>query len=471
MALSDLSLKNVYRSGKDDLLKDFYIPVLLEAKYYDRAVGYFSTSLIAYALKGISSIVKNDGRMRLVVGCPLDQDEFDALKEGNELRSVSKILHSELDKIIESSVSKIEKTRLHLFMMLIATNRLEMKFAFKPKGMYHEKIGIIRDENDNKILFHGSANETINAIRPDLNYESIAVYRNWNPEIYSSYAQEFENGFEELWGGKDKNIMTIDMPSDVYEKISQAYVKSVTQVIEAGYDEIADISELFEEREYNYPVIPKTLNGNPFKVFEHQTEALKNWFSNGRAGLFRLATGSGKTITSMYGVSTIFEKSKRPRKMLFVVAVPYQALAEQWVKELALFNMKPIKCFGSKVGWEDKLSNSINLLQSGNVEFVSVVVVNRTLVSSRFKSLILRMSEENIVFVGDECHRHATEKIMASLPKASFKMGLSATPYLEDEELQYEGPNAEKEMLTGYYGNVVADYSLTQALSSGILTP
>ena len=54
-SLEKLNIKSVYRSGKDNLLKDFYIPVLNTAKYYDRAVGYFSTSLISYALKVISS--------------------------------------------------------------------------------------------------------------------------------------------------------------------------------------------------------------------------------------------------------------------------------------------------------------------------------------------------------------------------------------------------------------------------------
>lgn len=468
--LKSIKLKSVYRSGKDDLLKDFYIPALKTAKFYDRAVGYFSTSLISYALKGISSIVKNNGRMRLVIGHPLEEDEFEALKEGEDLKSISLVLSKELDKVIEDASLKIEQARLKLFTMLIATNKLEIKFAFKPKGMYHEKIGIIKDVNNNKILFHGSANETTSAISPDLNFESIAVYKSWNKETYVEYATDFEIGFEELWTGNDSYIHTIDMPSELYAKIIELYKKNAGIDFINDFDEVELINELSVQRENNYPQIPEYIKGNKFTIFEHQQEALKHWFANDGKGLFRLATGSGKTITAMFGLTTIFTRASLPRKMLAIVAVPYQALAEQWVKELALFNMKPIKCFNSIKHWETKLSDTINLLQNGIIEFASLVVVNRTLGSPRFQSLISRINERNIFFIGDECHRHATENMVRHLPNSSYRMGLSATPYIDGSDFEFDGPNIEKELLTRYYGNVIADYSLAEALANGILT-
>lgn len=469
--LKDINLKSVYRTGKDDLLKDFYLPALKHAKFYDRAVGYFSTSLLAYALKGISSIVQNDGKMRLIVGYPLDDEEFEALKEGENLKSISKILNLELEKIIDNASTGIEKSRLQLFSLLIATNRLQMKFAFKAKGMYHEKIGIIKDTQGNRVLFHGSANETTNAINPDLNFESITVYKSWQPKVYKEYASNFEIGFDDLWGGNDNNIFTIDMPSGMYEKISKLYRDKSTIINESSYDEIKLISDLKVVTDNHYPVIPTSIKDNKFQIYAHQREALQNWFSLGKKGLFRLATGSGKTITAMYGISTIFNEA-RPCKMLLVVAVPYQALAEQWVEELALFNMKPIKCFSSKQSWENKLSDKISLLQNGDIEFLSVVVVNRTLTTKRFFSMISRIKNENIFFVGDECHHHANANAQNYLLRASFRMGLSATPFIDDEDWEYDDePNVEKELLTEFYGNVVAEYSLANALADGILTP
>ncbi|MCP4987630.1 MAG: DEAD/DEAH box helicase family protein [Colwellia sp.] len=454
------------------MLKDFYIPALKHAKYYDRAVGYFSTSLLAYALKGISSIVKNDGAMRLIVGYPLEEEEFEALKEGDNLKLISDTLSLELEKILENASTGIEQSRLQIFTLLVATNRLKLKFAFKVKGMYHEKIGIIKDENGNKVLFHGSANETTNAINPDLNFESITVYKSWQKEIYTEYAEDFEKGLEDLWAGIDDNIITIDMPSEMYEKISNSYRDKSILINDFDFDEIKLISELGFVRDNHYPIIPKSINGQKFGIYKHQEEALKEWFSHGRKGLFRLATGSGKTITAMYGVSTIFEKACRPRKMLLVVAVPYQTLAEQWFKELSLFNMKPIKCFNSRQSWENKLSDRLTLLQNGNIDFVSVIVVNRTLMTQRFNSLITRINKESIFFVGDECHHHANENAKKYLPAADFRMGLSATPFIDDEDWEYDDePNTQKELLTEYYGNIVAEYGLANALADGILAP
>ncbi len=470
--LQNLNLKSVYRSGNDDLLNDFYIPALKHAKYYDRAVGYFSTSLLAYALKGISSIVSNNGKMRLIVGHPLDEEEFDALKEGDDLKLISNILTLELDKIIENADTGIEQSRFQLFSLLVATNRLQMKFAFKIKGMYHEKIGVIKDKNGNKVLFFGSANETTNAINPDLNYESITVYKSWQQETYKEYATEFEIGFEDLWSGNDSNIITVDMPSEMYEKISKTYRDKSEIINNAQFDEVKLIKELRKIKDNHYPIIPNSINGKKFEIYKHQGAALSEWFSHGKKGLFRLATGSGKTITAMYGVSTIFEKSTRPRKMLFIVAVPYQTLAEQWVKELSIFNMKPIKCFNSRQSWENKLSDRITLLQNGDIEFVSVVVVNRTLMTQRFKSIIGRINKESIFFVGDECHHHANENALSYLPDAEFRMGLSATPFIDDEDWEYDDePNIEKDLLTEFYGNIVAEYDLANALADGILTP
>jgi hypothetical protein len=254
-SLKSIEIKRVYRSGKDNLLSDFYLPVLQTAKYYDRAVGYFSTSLIAYALKGISAIVKNDGKIRLVVGHPLEEDEFEALKEGKALDVISDILSDELTKIMDGCVTRLEKERLKLFMLLVATNRIEMKFAFKVKGMYHEKIGIVIDDFGDKILFHGSANETKNAIYPDLNFESIAVYRSWESGIYKDYALDFEKGFEDLWLGLDDSVYTIDMPSEIYQKISDQYRKNGDNLKEPFVNEL-DLESLIRKcANSKYPLI------------------------------------------------------------------------------------------------------------------------------------------------------------------------------------------------------------------------
>jgi hypothetical protein len=59
--LRSLKLKAVYRSDEDNILEDFYIPALSVATSYQRAVGYFSATMLSYAAQGLSAFVDNKG--------------------------------------------------------------------------------------------------------------------------------------------------------------------------------------------------------------------------------------------------------------------------------------------------------------------------------------------------------------------------------------------------------------------------
>jgi len=470
--LRDLNLKSVYRSGRDDLLNDFYIPLISNATYYDRAVGYFSTSLLQYALKGISKIAINGGKIRIIVGYPLDDDEYEALSAGKLLKQTQKKIDADFEVFLSLERNNLENLRLNFFTMLVASGILELKFACKKAGMYHEKMGIVKDLLGNKVLFQGSANETTNAINPDLNFESLTVFRSWDTLNYDEYAKPFENGFEDLWSGKEKNIFTLDMPSESYERIRAAYKKNkeyIDEITSIEFDESFQNDIFCSSMEKGYPKIPSNIGNSVFKPHPHQENALKNWFDNDKKGLLKLATGSGKTITAMYGFTRIFNIAASPRKMFVLIAVPYQALAEQWSAELKLFSVNPIKCFYSRDIWDEKLNNSISLLINGDLEFVCAVVVNKTLLTDHFKAIISRVPSGNLFFIGDECHRHASFKTISQLPSAAFKMGLSATPYIDHED-EFEELNEEKNALIQYYGEVVSEYSLADALADNVLT-
>ena len=58
MSLQDRKIKTEYRSLIDNVIQDFYIPLLSEAISYRRAVGFFSSSALAEITKGIAAIAK-----------------------------------------------------------------------------------------------------------------------------------------------------------------------------------------------------------------------------------------------------------------------------------------------------------------------------------------------------------------------------------------------------------------------------
>ena len=47
MSFSDCVIKSEYRSLIDNVVQDFYLPILHEAVSYKRAVGFFSSSALA----------------------------------------------------------------------------------------------------------------------------------------------------------------------------------------------------------------------------------------------------------------------------------------------------------------------------------------------------------------------------------------------------------------------------------------
>jgi len=69
------------------------------------------------------------------------------------------------------------------------------------------------------------------------------------------------------------------------------------------------------------------------------------------------------------------------------------------------------------------------------------------------------------MWVGDECHQHSSIALSEALPAhAKMRLGLSATPkhYLDQ---------TATDQLTGYYGEIVDTYSLSDALRNDVLTP
>ena len=86
--LCDRAWKLKYTPDDGDLVRLFYIPALEDAERYDRLTGYFNANALRLAARGIEGLVRNDGRMRLIVGCTLEPPEIAAIEKGEQLREL-----------------------------------------------------------------------------------------------------------------------------------------------------------------------------------------------------------------------------------------------------------------------------------------------------------------------------------------------------------------------------------------------
>ena len=461
VSLRDIQLKGVYRTAADSLIRDFYIPFLAKSCQYDRAVGYFSSSMLIEAAFGLSGLIKNGGRMRLVIGHPLSEEDFASVKKGASLARIQDQILKDLLHVLESAGSERAVHSLELLSWMVATDSLEIRYAFKRVGMYHEKIGIMTDGERNKLVFHGSANESASALLPTRNFESLAVYPSWNQEIFDEYGKPFVEGFESLWRGDTKYVISIPVPSAVYEQLANYRVErhgppdlELEAALVAPGEGTSNTSRT--------PMLPATLGGERYTLRPHQVDALRHWKANGYAGIFALATGSGKTITALHAASRFVQQGSA---IALVISVPYQVLAEQWCDVMHLFGMRPIKAFYSRDKWELDLREEVSAFVAGSLRFMSVVVVNETLSSEHFRATLSEIPNDRLMFVGDECHHHAGPNWLDKIPvNAGFRLGMSATPW-------NPGQLEKRKVLEELYGPVVASYSLRDALANEVLCP
>ena len=462
--LKDLSLKAVYRSESDNILTDFYIPVLSVAKTYDRAVGFFSAATLSHAAQGLAAFINNGEKMRLIVGAFVDDQDVTAIEHGYELRGINERLTEQFLHVLKNVSDHLFEQRLQALSYLVAAGLLDVRVAVKRRGMYHEKIGIITDHQGDQVVFQGSANETPQGLLPDFNFESINVFRCWQP-AYAEYYEPYLTGFETLWNKKSKNAIVLDFPDAVKEhliRIAKDCRLPDPATETAAWEHTRQANTLQRPTTPTAPTIPLTLGDVPFQLFEHQKKALADWRKHSFQGIMALATGAGKTITSLYGATKMYEGLKR---LFVIIAVPYQNLADQWCTVAREFNMSPIQCYGSMDSWHDDLRATIDLFNSRAQRFAVAVVVNRTLLGDAFQELLREIPGDQLLFIGDECHHHATINSATALPaSAAYRLGLSATP-------EHGFNTAADQRLQQFYGTVVARYTLAEALNDGVLTP
>ena len=210
MSFVDLDLKPEYRSLLDDVIRDFYIPVLKRASMYQRAVGFFSSSALLELSTGICGLVENGGKIQLIASPKLSADDIEAINDGIKRRD--EVIEEALLRELREPKGKFEEVRLNLLSNLIAAGRLDIKIAFLESdnaiGMFHEKLGLMYDSENNIIAFSGSMNESANAFTT--NYEAIDVFTSWSKDEDRVFSKQ--SAFNAMWNDYEPSIRVLDFP-------------------------------------------------------------------------------------------------------------------------------------------------------------------------------------------------------------------------------------------------------------------
>lgn len=449
MSFTELSLLKHYKTYKNNIVKEFYTPVLQEAVLYQRSVGFFSSTALIELSKGLSGIVKNGGKIQFIVSPYLSKEDVEAINKGYEKK---KIIEDALLREYKEPENYFQEERFNLLAHLIEEGHLEIKVAFTPPnkstGMYHEKVGIVEDRDGNKIVFTGSLNETINAFYN--NYESIVVFTSW--EESKQYAEEMQEDFDLLWNNNDENLEIIEFPDVIKERIKVNRKESVNYNI----DEEEKIEEVKLKK--GIPHIP-----DGFELRDYQKEAIDKWAAQDYQGIFDMATGTGKTYTGLGAATRLYEDKGR---LAIIIVCPYQHLVEQWIEDIELFNLNPIIGYSAskQKNWKKRLEDDIFDYSIGVIDSLCFVTTNSTYLSKFVTEQMVNLGKDTLLLV-DEAHNFGSTTLRNKLyPSIEYRLALSAT-------LDRHGDEEGTDSLKRYFGAKCIEYDLKRAIDEGKLTP
>lgn len=447
MDLKNLDIKKWYDSDVDNVLRDFYIPALSESVLYKRLAGFFSSSSLAVAAKGISKLIENGGIIELVTSPRFQKSDIEAIKNAyKDLEELTeKIMLDELENLADQFV----KDHVSAFGWMLANKFLTIKVAIvldenrlpleeksiKSKGLFHQKVGIFEDSKGNKLSFSGSENESASGWQ--YNIEEFKVFRNWiDSEI--EYFTSDEMKFNKYWKGYPHKTRVIDLPMAVRYKLIEIAP--------------SDIEELNLKRWYDI----KEREKKPIVLRDYQKEAINEWFLNDMKGIFEMATGTGKTYAALGCLNSLLNKKD---ELITIIACPYNHLITQWIKEIDKFgiSLNYVIADSTKPRWKDKLADKLLDIEIGKDNKLLILTTHNTLPSTNFRNLIKSSSKPFLIIV-DEVHGiGAPKRRQGLLDRYQYRLGLSATP---KRWFDLEGT----EFLFNYFDDTVYNFPFSKAI-------
>lgn len=451
MYLRELPIKVSYSIPRDDIIFDFIVPALLCTDKYDRAAGYFTSESLIRSSAGMCAVAKNGGHIRLLTSPRLTKEDVEAIEEGYDRRFIiEKALVRELVPLNDGDY----QGRLELLADLVAFNHLDIKVCFLERkngtSLFHPKFGILTDSAGDSIYFNGSMNETLNGVMN--NWELIDVLKSWTNIENVAAGKEL---FDRLWNDKEEGVCVIELPSIVKELLLTYRSGKI------NYDLDSELISSRRKSESKYFRKPSSLS-----LRQYQKDAIDTWVGNNYRGIFNMATGTGKTITSLAALEILCNLSDNG--VFTIIVCPYMHLVEQWTNEIRKFGVEPIigHSASEQQDWKKNLDSQARIFNrhqsDGLAKSYCFVTTINTFTSSQIQNIINGL-KGNVLLVVDEVHNIGTSRSISKLsPNIPYRLGLSATVD------RYNDPDGTK-AIRDYFGKECINYSLEDAINSGML--
>ena len=467
----DWSLDRDYKTGSENEPLQFYLDGLANSNEFRLLLGYFSSSAINLLSVGFATFISKGGKMKMIINHLLSAKDKEAISRVEDNPNGIRVF--DLTDIV-SLGRVLDEYDTHFFeclAYLIAEERIEIK-VIKPKngkGIAHYKSGVFSDGQD-AVGYQASCNFTYYGLSE--NIEQLEAFLSWENGRSNKLIRKQLKLIDDYFTEKDEDVEYIPV-SDIEVVLKNRFGKK-------------DINELLVQEEQllrkkqsliSNPNLKKTIT----KIFseieiirrtpkfpysegprEYQINAYNNWVANNYKGMFAMATGTGKTITSLNCLLNEYKKTGIYRA---IITVPTTALVEQWKKECAKFNFKNIITVSSKENWDKNLAFFNTASKLIGTSYI-VIVTYASLPRPKFQSYFTQLPKDTIL-IADETHNLGSQGLLRLLPKIQLekRIGLSATPHRKFDEV---GNQAIQEFFNDEPPYIVS-YSMEEALKIGWL--
>ncbi|MFF3765891.1 DEAD/DEAH box helicase family protein [Streptomyces sp. NPDC001922] len=463
----------IYEIPEDDLIGEVLIPAIKVSDDVRIAAGFFGSQCLAQIAPGLADFLRRDtGTLQLLISPAVDATDLAAMERG--VRSPEQVIEAALDRLLdEAALSEhaLVHHTLECLSYLVATGRLKVRFALMKSGMYHKKQWLIRSDSEWAAV-HGSGNATARGLL--VNGEQMTVDQPWRDgHIASERVSKLLAGWERQWHNESPHVLAVDLNDGLRlagRQRNTAQAPTIDDFWRAWHADHARGLEpplppgvsLAQPRLLSIPPDIEWRNGR----YAHQAAAVEAFSVNGSRGILAIATGGGKTQTSLIAAVQAQDRHKGP--MVVIVIVPSAPLVRQWSDIVRRFGIEPFLPSDSSGPKREARLEEIKAGLATQGSYTSVIVCTQKLFTTdaSFRGVIDTLPPSVLAMViGDEVHNLGSKSFMSQKPERfDVRLGLSATP-----SRQYD-PEGTVGLL-GYFGPELFEFTLKDAIRSGCLSP
>lgn len=471
----DWAEDGTYRPGEYNSPEKFFNDCLENSKEFDLQLGYFSSATISVLSDGFATFISNGGRMRLVINHIVSEEDKQAISKGIH-GGVIDCFDLTNFEMLRQTFDEYQQQFFECLAFLIYDKRIDIRII-KPrnkKGISHTKSGQFRD-GDSITSFTGSANFTISGLFNNLEEITIDRSDSIDKMVQNRIASQRKE-FDAIMNGKKRHIEYLSPENLVSAILSHYGGKDVEELldVERKLKRIKKEKAIRERQQQTKIVAEEIKNIEPRFPYpsgprDYQQTAFENWKSNGQKGLFAMATGTGKTITSL---NCLYEIYKRRGYYKAIILVPTITLVNQWEQECRKFQFVNItKVYSKNLAWRDEVERiSFNeKYRTGQEPEVSYIIISTyaSYAGERVFRVLNGFDRRRLLLIADECHNMGAGALVKRLNEIPYlrRIGLSATPERQFDE---EG-NTRLRKFFGSKEHYTYEYSMEEAIRNGVL--